>query len=262
MNNNLKPVRLIIIAIWALLISCGNTIAAEKIEALSFYESPPYLTDPVSNAGLAADFAAYLNMALSEKYQIHLQFLPRTQVDKMMRRGDKACVLFIPSFIYNGVDNGPYLWTAPLFKDRQELISRKNHPFEFNGPASLFGVHFGAMLGHTFPQLTKDIAAGKIKVERNSSGLQSLINMLLASHLDVVTMPESSIRLMMVEDPSLSDKLWFSKQSLSEYTRHVMFQQGMEVERNDVDLVMRKMNSDPVWLAILKKYGLQPISNH
>lgn len=255
----MKSAKFIVSAICALYLACGGALATQTIDAWNYYASPPFLTDPANNAGLSSDLVAYLNKALAGKYDIRLVLLPRARLQMMLDRGDKAFVLFAPSVIFGGVDGGRYLWTAPLFNDRQELVSRKEHPFEFNGPASLFGVRLGAMVGHVYPMLAKEIEAGQIRPERSTNEV-SLVKMLMLAHVDVITLANSSISYLMSNDAALKENLRFSKQNLGEYTRNLMFQQGMEKERDDFDRVVRTMDTNPVWITTLKKYGLEPAS--
>jgi polar amino acid transport system substrate-binding protein len=240
--------------------SSGDANAAQRIEAWSFYATPPFQVEPVNESGLSSDLVAYLNKALAGKYDIHLVLLPRQRLNMMFERGDKAVILFVPSMLFGGVNGGTYLWSPPLFDDRQELVSRKQQSFEFEGPASLYGVRFGAMLGHTYPLLAADMDAGKIVADRNTSEM-SLMTMLKIGHVDVITLPNSTLKYMMTSDPGLEKNLWISSNNLGQFSRHLMFQRGMEQERNDFTRVVRTMKSDPVWIATLNKYGITP-SDH
>lgn len=252
----MKFSKCIVAGLFSLLAShCAH--AVETIEAWSFYASPPFLVDAATNAGLSKDLVDYLNKALAGKYDIKLVLLPRARLNKMIERGDKAVVIFMPSMLFGGVKGGRYLWTAPMCDDRQELVSRKLHSFEYDGPASLHGVRFGAMLGHVFPLLVEDMDAGKIVADRNTSEM-SLVSMLLVGHLDVITLPDSTLKYLMTKDPSIENQLWISSKNLGEFSRHLMFQRGMEKEQSDFNQVILAMKTDPVWLATLKKYGLTP----
>jgi polar amino acid transport system substrate-binding protein len=196
---------------------------------------------------------------LAGQYNIRLVVLPRARISMLLERGAKAVVVFVPSVIYGGLKDGKYLWSDPLFMDRQELVSRNDQPFEFNGPASLIDVNFGAMLGHVYPVLEKEMASEQIQADRTTSE-SSLFSMLMARHVQVITVPNSTVHYFMSVNPVLKQSLYISKNNLGEYSRHLMFQQGMEKERRDFNQVILKMSSDPKWIAVLKKYGLEPVS--
>ncbi|SMC27916.1 amino acid ABC transporter substrate-binding protein, PAAT family [Andreprevotia lacus DSM 23236] len=247
----------LLLALGLILLGMQSARAAQVIEAWSYYPAPPFQTDPATNAGLTADLVSYLNKALAGRYEIRLVLLPRARLNMMLENGGKAMIVFAPSAIFGGPGGGRYLWSSPLLDDRQELLSRTNRPFEFTGPASLFNMHFGAMLGHAYPVIEKELETGQIHADRATSE-SSLLNMLLASHADVVTIPATAARYFVRAHPVYRQRLHFSRQHLGSYTRHLMFQQGMKKERDDVELVVRRMKTDPAWIATLKKYGLEP----
>ncbi|MYN16569.1 transporter substrate-binding domain-containing protein [Rugamonas sp. FT107W] len=229
--------------------------AAEVLTAWTYYAAPPFLTDARSNAGLDRDLVAYLNQKLAGKYEVRLMFVPRARLGSMLDTGARGMVLFAPSVIFDGPAGGKYLWTSALFDDRQDLLSRASAPFEYDGPGSLHGVRFGAMLGHSYPALAEDVASGRIHAHRNNNE-GALLKMLLMQRLDVITLADSSVRYLVRNDASIAGKIHVSKQNLGSYTRHLMFQQGMTRERDDIEEVVARMDGDPAWLAILRKYGL------
>lgn len=250
-------------ASWAALLAAwllgGQSLwAAQVVDVWTYYPTPPFQTDLPSGAGLNADLVSYLNKALAGKYELRLMLLPRARLNMMLENGTRAVVLFAPSAIFGGPEGGRYLWSVPLFADRQELVSRRNKPFEFAGHLSLAGVRFGAMLGHVYPQIEKEMESGQIRAERASSE-ELLVNMLMANHVDVITMANSTVRYFMQVNPAFRDAAVLSKQNLGGYNRHLMFQRGMEQVRDDFDQALRKMSIDPVWIATLDRYGLVPI---
>ncbi len=242
----------------ACLLGCQSLWAAQVVDVWTFYPAPPFQTDAVSGAGLNADFVSYLNKALAGQYELRLAFLPRARLNMMLANGAHAVVLFAPSIIFGGPKGARYLWSVPLFSDRQELVSRRNQPFEFAGPVSLVGGRFGTMLGHVYPQIAKEMESGQIQSNQATSE-ESLVNMLMANRVDVITMPNSTVRYFMQANPAFRDAAVLSKQNLGEFDRHLVFQRGMESVRDDVDRVLRNMSTDPVWITTLAKYGLVPI---
>ena len=249
----------IALASMLILLGCCRDLAcaqaAEVLTAWTYYAAPPFLTDARSNAGLDRDLVAYLNRKLAGKYEVRLMFVPRARLGSMLDTGAKGMVLFAPSVIFGGPAGGKYLWTSALFDDRQDLLSRASAPFEYDGPASLHGVRFGAMLGHTYPALAEDMDSGRIYAHRNNNE-GALLGMLLMQRLDVITLADSSVRYLVKNDASIAGKIHVSKQNLGSYARHLMFQEGMARERDDIEDVVARMDSDPAWLAILRTYGL------
>lgn len=239
------------LSVWS---ACANS---QTITAWSYYSSEPFQTDAKTNAGLAQDLVLYLNQALVGKRRLKLQLLPRIRLDQALMRGEKGIVLFAPSVIFGGIHGGHYLWSSALINDNQGFVSRTEKPFEYTESSSLHGVRFFAMRGHNFPLLQKEIDDGKILVERGDSE-RSLIYMLMAQRADVITIPDSVTLYFTARNFALKNSLYVSNKKLEHFSRHLMFQQGMEDEFQELEPLILKMNSDPKWVAILKKYGLEP----
>ncbi len=244
----------------ALILSLFNTASSatnQTITAWSYYPTEPFLTDAKSNAGLAQDLVQYLNQASTGKFKLRLQLLPRNRLDLALASGEKGIVLFAPSVIFGGMQHSRYFWSSALLHDNQGFVSRADKVFEYDAPQSLYGVHFLAMRGHHFPRLQKDIDEGKILVNRaDSEG--ALLRMLIAKRADVITLPDSVVQYFIVQNPSLKKELYLSNKKLESFSRHLLFQQGMEEEFKNIEPIVLKINSDPKWIAILKKYGLEP----
>lgn len=231
---------------------------AKKIEAWSYYNSPPFLIDEASGIGLSRDLIAYLNAKLAGKYVIKLTVLPRARLNVMLAQGVQGMVVFAPSVIFGGVDGGRFLWSMPLLKDRQMIISRPKQPIEYAGPASLYGVILGGVLGHVYPAIQSDIDSGMIDIQRSTTE-RLLFSMLLNGRYEAITLAETSIRFLVAESHLPDSMFYYLHGDLGKFNRHLMFQLSMETERADFDAVVRGMARDSAWSKILGKYGLKPL---
>ncbi len=239
-----------------LAMAAGRASAApEQINAWTYLDSPPYITDDASQAGLMRDLVDYLNHALAGRYRFKLVVIPRARLNLMLARGDRGVVLLAPSVVFDG----PYLRSAALLDDRQELLSRRDHPVEYRGPGSLNQITLGGMLGHSYPFIQADIDAGHIRMHRVQNE-SALLKMLLARRLDAVTMAATSARYLAHISPQAQANLHYSHASLGSFTRQLMFQAGMQAERDAINPVLRAMADDPAWRATLARYGLLPAS--
>jgi len=241
----------------ALLTVPGMCQAAEPIEAWIYYASPPYRIGATGGEGLAAELVTSLNRLLKGKYEVRQVPLSRDQLEHALEQGRRGFVAFAPSVIFGGIKNGPYLWTAPLFADRQELVSRTSNPFEFNGPASLSKLAFYGVQGHVYPMLEEAMTKGRLHANRAGSE-KLLIKALMSKRADVITIPTSIAKYFMMTDVAFGDEAYISRQSLGGFSRHLMFQTGMQRERDDFDQTVRDLGKDPDWIAVLKRYGLTP----
>lgn len=229
----------------------------QTITAWCYYSTVPFQTETKNNAGLAQDLVHYLNQELAGKRRLHLLFLPRNRLDLALSNAEKGIVLFAPSMTFGGIANAHYLWSAPLLDDHQGFISRADKPFNYDTPASLFGTHLLTVRGHNFPRLQQEIDEGKIILDRADNEI-SLIRMLLAKRADIITLPDSVVHYFTVKNPEFKSQLHLSSKKLESFSRHLMLQKGMDDELTLLEPIVLRMNSDPKWIAILKKYGLEP----
>lgn len=247
--------------LWIALALClapwSSCRAVEIIEAWSYYMAPPFKLPGPGEAGLSRDLVDYLNRALKDRYEIRLVHLPRPRLDMMLETQERALVMFAPSMLYGTSKGDKYLWSRPLFDDRQELISRTDRPFQFDGPASLRSTKVAGLRGHVYPVIGQDVDKGLIDMKRYNTE-SALFGMLLEARVDVITAPNSTYRYLLSRDPSLASKLTLSRNNLGPFTRHLMFMRGMQRQRDDFDAVLRLMPSDPQWIEILKRYDIEP----
>jgi polar amino acid transport system substrate-binding protein len=255
MQNRLRPLRRAVLALLLAASAWRAHAAPQELSAWTYFDSPPYITDAASNSGLARDLVDYLNRALAGRYHLTLALIPRARLNLMLERGDRGVVLLAPSVVFNPA----YPRSEALLDDRQELLSRRDHPVDYHGAGSLDGVRLGGMRGHSYPFIQSDIDAGRVQVHRAQSE-PALLKMLMVKRLDAVTMASTSARYLARTLPDTQATLHYSPNHLGRFTRQLMFQRGMEAERDDFNPVVRAMAADPAWQAMLARYGLQPAS--
>ena len=242
------------------LLSSLSTLASDTdkpvLRLWSYYDSPPFVTSENSNTGLIKDLVDYLNTKLGDKYRFQVEYLPRYQLNYLFEKGDKGIVLLAPSIIFGGLDSGHYLWSDAILHDEQKILSRQDKQFEYQGPLSLKGIRFAGVRGHSYPAIDAQIASGDIQCFR-AADETLLFNALFAERgIDVITLADSSARYLIKLHPETRAKMYYSRLGLGEFTRHLLFQAGMQQERDLFNQVIQGMNQDPVWQAILAKYGL------
>lgn len=253
----MSPLRHLWIALALWLAPWSACQATEIIEAWSYYLAPPFKLPGPGEPGLSQDLVGYLNQALKGRYEIRLVHLPRSRLDVMLKTQERAIVMFAPSVLYGTVKGDKYLWSRPLLDDRQELISRIDKPFQYEGPASLRSVELAGLRGHLYPEIARELDSGLINIKRYSTE-SALFSMLSEGRVDLITAAHSTYQYVTSQTPELKAKLVVSRKNLGLFTRHLMFMRGMQKERDAFDTVISRMASDPQWLEILRRYELEP----
>lgn len=248
--------RIFVAHVMLLLCLCGVACASE-LEAWSYYPSPPFRMATAPDAGLTQDVVHALNKILQGKYEIRLRLLPRARIDNMLECGVRGFVIFAPSVIMGGPDGGRYLWTQPLLQDCQQLISVRARSFEYAGPESLVALRFGAIQGHVYPAIDREVRENRI-VPYLAKTEEALVQMLLSGRADVITLPDTIVQYFAKNDAAFDAARYISHKHFGTFTRHMLFQRGMEKECADMNAALQTLMASPEWPVLLGRYGLKP----
>lgn len=243
---------------WLLLLLISSPLAAATapVPAWNYYNSPPFLTAPDSHQGLAHDVVTFLNRRLSPPHQLSLQQLPRARLNRMLKSGDSGVVLLVPKLAFEG-SGLSVRWTAPLFRDRQLLISSAAAAIDYRGPASLAGLRFGCIPGRSHPKVQTQIDAGKVHCEM-APNEPAMLKMLANQRIDAISLPASIFAGEMRYMPDLRDRLYVSRQDLGAFDRHLMLTADLAPLHGELERVIRTLSADAAWRALLAQYGLEP----
>ncbi len=233
--------------------------ATERVEIWSYNLSPPFhLSD---GQGLSSALVDLLNQHAANDG--HLDFflheLPRKRLDLNLQRGRPGIVLWATPRFFEPASVEGMRWSAPLLLDRQDVISRRDAPVEYDGPQSLLGLRLGGVLGHRYPELDEQIAAGRIHREDVQSDLQNL-EKLLAGRLDVVLMPRSAW-LYYSQNGVDAEQLYLSSRPLYPIERRLLCTSALPAAT--CDALQQQVGELPQyreWQALIGRYGLEPIS--
>lgn len=227
------------------------------LPAYNTYHVAPFTLE---QGGLAADLIDYLNQKFSNKYQLRLQLIPRERLKlTVLQDGNfKGIVLFLNPAFLPSLDQKKYHWTSAIMDDANLVISAANKKIIYSGIDSLKNLRFGAVLGHNYSgineQETKDIKRENVADE--SANLKKL----LTGRIDFTIMPASTYYYLVKHDSSLNgmeNHFFVSPQPHAMFERY-LFSAVRDSEFNkNLDAVVSQMPNDPIWHAILLKYGIK-----
>ena len=253
----LKAVYLLV-SLWLALMALASSreaIAAEPIVTWTYHDFPPFIIDAKKSEGLTFDLVDMLNRRFSGKYAFNLIILPKKRLDSYLQDGEKGIVLWAPSLAFGGVGNPPYAWTSALLEDRQDFLSLKKKPVDYDGKASsLFPYKLGGILGHNYFGIQDEINKGEIKREDASSDWAN-IQKLLAERVDFISIAHSSANYY-VGAKNLTG-IHFSNMPLNSYTRNILLQSGMSGAQQALNGFIEKLPNDKEWKGLLAKYSIR-----
>lgn len=235
-------------------LALGATLAgAAEVPVYNTYLGPPFLD---AQGGLARELVTVLNRRLEGEYVLRLENLPRARLtrDILGKEPFRGVVLLLNPRFINDPERTKYLWSEPLFVDRNVLVFNRPPPATLD-PQGLRGLRFGGVMDSRYRGIDDLVAQGVVVREDAPNELASL-RKLADGRVDFVYMNRpmflAHLRHM---DPKEAQKLhavpapW-----LPEFTRHLMVGTAEPVLAQRLFAIVRELKNDAAWKHTLEKY--------
>jgi len=242
-----------------LLLSCLPLLAQaqREVSTWTYHQQPPLILDLKQRQGLSFDLVELLNQHPDNRgrFYFRLQYLPRKRLDWHLNRGEAGLVLWVNPIFFSEDLQAAASWTQSLLEDEQSFVSRREHPFDYQGPTSLHGRTLGTLLGHRYIGLENGFTQGLIQREDVLVDEQN-IHKLLSKRIDLILIPRSTARYF-IHTLALAEKLHFSSEPLSRYDRQIMLPASLDADlQTFVQHAVQGLPDNPAWQALLRDYGL------
>lgn len=149
-----------------------------------------------------------------------------------------------------------YLWTFPVMRDTNELISNSDKPITYRGPDSLKGLVFGGVEGYRYQGI--DDAAARGELERHDAKkVKTNLELLVRGRIDVTLVPGSALGFF-IDSNHYQGKLFISPFPQSSYTRHILLPKSRPELHAILNDIAEQMDKDPRWHKVLESYRGTP----
>ncbi|WLQ16145.1 amino acid ABC transporter substrate-binding protein [Hahella aquimaris] len=237
--------------IWLLL---GAYSRAETVVPVwTYYTSPPYGLHS-DGYDLTSILCVELTRNSQGKWRFEPQSLPRKRIDNYLERGDQAVVAWVSPSWFGDPDEVGYDWTRGVVWGRNEIVSLKLQPVEYDGPESLIGKSFGGVLGHRYVGIDELVAEGRIRRE-DASSFSSNFGKLLLRRIEVTMIPREELFYLMANE-QVGAQLYVSKKPHQSYQRKMLVTKNLKGVRDFMEAQWEKLNDHPDWRHLLQRYGL------
>ena len=224
----------------------------EPVVAYAYHLKPPFITDVQKSQGLYFAFADYVNRKLG-RVVMRTEYMPRKRLDQVLNSADfRGVVLGVNPVWFHDTEEKNYLWTSTLMKDRDELVSSALRPIQYNGPDSLQGKMIGGVQGHYYYGIDEAVKAGQLRREDTDSELQNLTK-LRVQRIDATIISRSTYSYLMRHYGG-SEYYFLSDRPHDVFARRVLVPHARRDVYEWLEPVMKKMQADPEWQAIVKAY--------
>ncbi len=204
----------------ALLCYSVITSAAQVIEMVSPYDTPPFVVDQKKEQGLVYDLASLLTVRSQGKYQFKVVVVPRVRLQKILQRSGVYVVPLVSPKWFGDGDEKKYLWTSALMEDENLVLSPRKRALEYESPASLQGKRTSIVLGHAVEPVKQLEKAGMVKAESTQSFNNSL-RMLARGRIDFMVMGRI-VAVYLIRDLGLEDQIYISDKTIERFDRKIL----------------------------------------
>ncbi|MGL4251211.1 MAG: substrate-binding periplasmic protein [Aeromonas sp.] len=242
--------------LWLLLsIPASIPTWGETIRLYDYHQHPPFNTG--AESGLSRELVKYLNQKLGGEPVIELWLVNRARLAlKMSDPGFDSMVAWVNPAWMGDPLRERYLWSFPVMRDTNELISNRSHPITYRGPDSLKGLVFGGVEGYRYQGI--DDAAARGELERhNAKKVKTNLDLLVRGRIDITLVSGSSLAFF-TQAPEYQGKLFVSPFAHSSFTRHLLVPKSRTDLYRRLNRISEQMDRDPSWHAILESYRGNP----
>ncbi|WP_374034884.1 substrate-binding periplasmic protein [Bdellovibrio bacteriovorus] len=204
----------------ALLCYSVITSAAQVIEMVSPYDTPPFVVDQKKEQGLVYDLASLLTVRSQGKYQFKVVVVPRARLQKILQRSGVYVVPLVSPKWFDDDDEKKYLWTSALMEDENLVLSPRKRALEYENSASLRGKKTSIVLGHAVEPVRQLEKAGVVTTESTQSFNNSL-RMLARGRIDFMVMGRI-VAVYLIRDLGLEDQIYISDKTIERFDRKIL----------------------------------------
>ncbi|MEV3812939.1 substrate-binding periplasmic protein [Aeromonas allosaccharophila] len=227
----------------------------ETIRLYDYHQHPPFNTG--GEAGLSHELVKYLNEKLEGEPRIELWLVNRARLALEMSDPDfDGLVVWVNPAWVGDPQRERYLWTFPVMRDTNELISSIDKPITDRGPDSLKGLVFGGVEGYRYQGIDEAAAGGEL-VRHDAKKVKINLDLLVRGRIDVTLVPGSALAFF-THVPAYEGKLFVSPFPQSSYTRHILVPRSRADLHARLNDIAELMDRDPRWHQVLESYRGTP----
>lgn len=223
-----------------------------EVTVYAYHLQPPLIIDIETKAGLYFEFTQHLNR-LSSKYTFNLVYVPRKRIEVMLERSEMNGILLgvNPKWFKDSAEQ-KYLWTSKVFDDRDEVVSLKSSPFEYQSADSLTGKTLGGVRGFYYAGINEVVAQGLVH-RIDTVDEEALLAMLTKKRIDAAIIGRSMYEYSLPD--SLKETVFhLSAQPHDKYHRRILVPKNQELLFHHLQDLVTTLDHDSKWQQKVMSY--------
>ncbi|MBH9551502.1 substrate-binding periplasmic protein [Inhella gelatinilytica] len=229
--------------------------AAEDTVLYSYHLKPPYL-DLTRKEGLYYELADLLSLRVPG-LRCRVEYLPRRRLEADLVAGRlRGAILGVHPTWFRDAERSRYLWTPPVMRDADVVVSRHDHPVAYTGPDSLVGVRMALPRGYYYAGIEELVQAGRIPREESESDETALM-MLSLGRADATVITRRTLYTLLARRPGLRGRFHVAPKPHDEYERHILVPHDQPALHKQLSEGVALLARDPAWQGRLQEQSLR-----
>lgn len=229
------------------------SLAAEKIQLLTYYTSPPFAVDmlPVADS-YTVQLAQWLSQWSGGRFEFVPRQVPRLRLDLMLANPEwRGVVAWANPLWFPATEQQGLLWSSVLMRDSNLRVSRQTDKVLFADGHPLRAARFGGISGHQYRYLEADIRSGQLLREDAQNELSNVLK-LQHKRVDLILLQASSLPYLSAQLPD------FARWAYVDPQPQLKFERFLFTSRNSPDLLvflnqaLPHLAQDPRWAQALE----------
>lgn len=227
---------------------------AKDVSVWVYHAFPPFIVSREDKTGISYDFVEALNEMSEEQYRFNIEVIPRQRLNYRLQDGVPGIVLWANPEWFEDQKKTNFLWSAPILRDRNVVVSPKVSALEYDGPHSLGGTTLIGVRGHRYVGIDPLIKQGILE-RIDLSSEEALLQFIAQGRGNVGIVPQSAVQYFM-QKQALADRLYISDQPHSIYSRYILVQPQLEPLHDFIEGAIGSLKHFEDWKAAVERQGL------
>lgn len=227
----------------------------ETITIYAYHSAPPFEINRAEEKGLNFDLMRTMQKSAPAALNFQYQYIARTELNHRLASGEPAIVLWANPAWFEQNTEPNYLWSTPLFWDKDVLVGLKGSHIQYRTIDDLNGLRLGGRAGYHYTNID-DIVEKKLLLRLDSSSDRENIQQLLNGNVDIIIISKSNL-LYYAKSLQLLDDIVIIGKPHSNYTRHLLITKHYQKHYDTLNKILNELAQDEHWRSRLSIYGLQ-----
>lgn len=226
--------------------------AREEVNLYIYHNKPPFIVDHQKEQGLYFDLATYLTQR-SSTYEFSATYMPRKRIDHMINNNTLDGVVMGVSPVWFGdKDETKYLWLPAFYADKDEFISLKPSPFEYQNKDSLINKSIATVAGYYYFNINEAVEQGHLS-RINTVGELQVLELIKMSRADMGLVSRSTFNYYK-KHKKIDDIFHVSAIPHDSFERRAFTTKDNVKVHAELSRLLTSIQSDSNWQKLLSEY--------